>query len=164
MAGDIDIKSLKKAKTNVNLEKVDFVLLDAHNLPFCEKCFNVTTLIDVLEHLKHPEEALVEAKRCTKEKILINVPNYNFLVMLYPNMLPEHFKEPCHLHHTNVKLLCKWLKDAGLKNIKLYGSYIPMPYFLIPISYIIEFFCKLFNVRPRRIHFQISCEVILKMQ
>lgn len=42
---------------------VDVIQGDAYKLPFEDNSFEAVTMIDVLEHLKHPQKALKEARR-----------------------------------------------------------------------------------------------------
>ena len=46
-------------------EQVD-VVGDAHQLPFCEKCFDLIIITAVLEHVKYPIEVVREIKQCLR--------------------------------------------------------------------------------------------------
>ena len=142
-------------------QTVDVVVLDANNLPFQDKSIDTVLMIDVLEHLRNPINALKEAQRVGKKKILVDVPNYDFATTLYPNLLPEHFKEPTHQQRTNYKMLKGWLKNITFTKVNIYGSFVPLPLPLIPISYLLESLSKALHIKPKRIHFQISCEILL---
>lgn len=163
VAGDVNPQLVKtaKRKTAHYQQTVDVVVLDANNLPFEDKSFDTVLMIDVLEHLRNPINALKEAERVGRKKILVNIPNYDFATTLYPNMLPEHFKETTHQQRTNVKMLKSWLKNITFAKVNTYGSYVPLPLPLIPISYLLESLSKIAHIEPRRIHFQISCEILL---
>jgi len=164
VAGDINPQFAKTAKTKFARyqQSIDFVIFDADNLPFRDKSLDTVLMIDVLEHLKKPIKALMEAGRVGRKKILVNVPNYDFATTLYPNMLPEHFKEPTHLQRTNVKMLKSWLKNITFAKANIYGSYVPLHLPLIPISYLLESLSKKLHIKPERTHFQIQCEIILE--
>jgi SAM-dependent methyltransferase len=163
IAGDVNPQLVKTAqgKTGNRQHHVDFLVLDANNLPFRDKSFDTVLMIDVLEHLRNPIKALKEAERVGRKKILVNIPNYDFATTLYPNMLPEHFKEPTHQQRTNVKILNSWLKNITFTEVNIYGSYVPLPLPLIPISYLLESLSKTAHIKPKRTHFQISCEILL---
>lgn len=47
----------------------------AYELVFSDKSFDTVTLLEVLEHLENPLEALIEARRVARQKIIISVPN-----------------------------------------------------------------------------------------
>lgn len=53
----------------------NFVLGDAHKLPFRNNAFDVSFFIDVIEHVNNPYECLKELKRVTSNKILVGTPN-----------------------------------------------------------------------------------------
>ena len=163
VAGDVNSEFCKKAKkaSTHYMDRIDFVVFDANNLPFLDESFDTVMMIDVLEHLEDPVSALKEAKRVARKKLLLNVPNYDFANALYPNMLPEHFKEPTHLQQTNMKILKNWLGNISFTKVNIHGSYVPLPLPLIPISYVLEYFSKTLHISPKRIHFQISCEIFL---
>ena len=164
IAGDINVDIIKFAKKNsvANCKNVSLFVFDASFLPFIENCFDTVLLIDVLEHLQTPVSALKEAKRVGKRKLLIDIPNYRFAKFLYPDLLPDHFKEHSHLHRTDFELLMSWLDAINCtEKAKIHGSFIPMPLPLLGLSYFLEPFFRAFHGKPRRIHFQISCEANL---
>jgi len=53
------------------LKNFPFQIYDGENLPFPDNSFNITFMGYVLHHAKYPEKVLSEAKRVTKEKIII---------------------------------------------------------------------------------------------
>ncbi len=163
IAGDLNRRILKTAKKNASAckQNTEFVLLSVTNLPFRNKSVETLLLIDVLEHLEKPVEALKEAEQIAAKKILIDLPNYDFATSLYPNMLPEHFNESSHKQKTNVKTLENWLKDMKFFKKTVHGSCFPMPLPLVSLSYLFEVFFKSVHTKPKRFHFQISCELLL---
>lgn len=56
------------------LEYPKFVRGDALNLPFKDKTFDTIVFGDVLEHVSNPLRALLDAKRVTKNKIVVTLP------------------------------------------------------------------------------------------
>jgi ubiquinone/menaquinone biosynthesis C-methylase UbiE len=163
VAGDLERQILKTAKKNSiqSRQNTDFIVFNAANLPFQDKSVETVLMIDVLEHLENPVETLKQAERVATKKIIIDLPNYNFATTLYPNMLPEHFNEPSHKQKTNIKTLENWLNNITFLKKTIHGSYFPMPLPLVAISYFLESFFKLMHVKPKRFHFQISCELLL---
>jgi len=162
IAGDIDKQAIIIAKErNTHKTNVDFVLFDASHLPFKNKSVPTVTLIDVLEHLKNPEKILAEASQVCSHNLLIDVPNYDFGRIFYPNMIPEHINESSHKQRTNLKTLNKWLSQIPFSKKTIYGSYIPMPFLFVGLSYFIEKLNKTFSIKPSIAHFQISCELIM---
>ena len=53
------------------IEKIPFQVFDGKNLPFSENSFDTTLINYVLHHAKDPISLLKEAKRVSKEKIII---------------------------------------------------------------------------------------------
>lgn len=69
--------NLQKHVTFVDLDKYDmpnFYQMDAHNLQFQDKSFDIVVLGEILEHADDPVQVLKEAKRVGK-RILITVPD-----------------------------------------------------------------------------------------
>ena len=52
-----------------------FVRGDGHNLPFKDGTFETVVLDHILEHVPHPDLLLQEAKRVSRNKIVVNVPD-----------------------------------------------------------------------------------------
>ncbi len=52
-----------------------FVRCFAEDIPLPDKSFDTVCLGDILEHVKDPDKVLSEAKRLTKDCIIITVPN-----------------------------------------------------------------------------------------
>jgi hypothetical protein len=162
IAGDIDKQAMTIAKKrNTYKTNVDFVLFDALHLPFKNKSIPTVTLIDVLEHLKNPEMVLAVAAQICSHNLLIDVPNYDFGRIFYPNMVPEHIKEPSHIQRTNLRTLNKWLSHIPFSKKTIHGSYIPMPFLFVGLSYFFEKLNRTFSIKPCIAHFQISCELIM---
>jgi len=67
----------------------NFYQMDAHNLTFADKIFDVAVLGDILEHVKDPVQVLKEAKRVAK-RLVITVPDEaNWSSEHHPYSTPE---------------------------------------------------------------------------
>ena len=66
VACDIDKSALQEFKNNISDEAISFVKCDVHKLPFKNQAFDAVLMFDVLEHLKHPDQALSEIYRVLK--------------------------------------------------------------------------------------------------
>jgi len=137
---------------NVTLVDIDlyehpnFVRADAHNLPFKDKSFDIALLCEVLEHVRDPVQVLKEAKRVTKEKILITVPDENEWIGLHRPKTPiwkelilkgidpirhakisnpeakEVHRDLTHIYHNRYydeKMLKEHLEFAGLNDYEM---------------------------------------------
>lgn len=64
----------------------NFVQGDAHNLPFEDGSYDTVVLAEILEHLRDPEQALREAVRVARQRVLVTVPNED----AWPSHLRPH--------------------------------------------------------------------------
>jgi SAM-dependent methyltransferase len=53
----------------------NFVRASAERLPFRNKAYDIVVLAEILEHCQAPVQALMEAKRVARAKVIITVPN-----------------------------------------------------------------------------------------
>jgi ubiquinone/menaquinone biosynthesis C-methylase UbiE len=91
-----------------------FFLADAHHLPFRDNCFDVAVMGEVLEHVKDPVQALKEAYRVTKVKILITVPlEYEW----EPHVKP--FTTATHVRYYTEEMMKNHLKEAGIEKYRM---------------------------------------------
>jgi ubiquinone/menaquinone biosynthesis C-methylase UbiE len=68
---DINKDTFKKRRVG----DFNFIVADAHNLPFKNSCFELVFSTDVLEHLSKPLRALKEIYRVSQKKIYLCTPN-----------------------------------------------------------------------------------------
>src|SRR4030042_1503265 len=62
VGGDIDENNLRFAKEHYqSKENIEIKFLDAHNLPFEDKSFDVVILYEAIYYLEHPERFVEEA-------------------------------------------------------------------------------------------------------
>jgi len=61
----------------------NFVLGDAHTLPFKDKSFDIVILSNLLEHVRKPEKVVMESKRICKSKIYVSFPTKYSFSLLY---------------------------------------------------------------------------------
>jgi SAM-dependent methyltransferase len=66
-------------------------------LPFPDKLFASSTLIDVMEHLEDFDSVLQEIRRLTREQVLITVPDMSAVPLCAPHgVVPWHLLEGTH--------------------------------------------------------------------
>jgi len=73
---DIDTNIIKKAKM-LNPEVI-FTRQDIYNLTYKKNSFDLVLAIEVFEHLRNPEKALIQIKNVSKKYLLISVPREPF--------------------------------------------------------------------------------------
>jgi len=98
---------------NLDVEPQDvpnFVLGDAHALPFGDRSFRTVILAELLEHVEDPRRVLGEAKR-VGSKILVTVPWEARWARFYS---PFRFHQ--HRRFYTMELLCHELERAGIGN------------------------------------------------
>ncbi|RLG80088.1 MAG: hypothetical protein DRO09_03555, partial [Thermoprotei archaeon] len=87
----------------------EFIVADAHKLPFRSRGFRQTLLCEVLEHVENPLAVLREASRVAEE-VVITVPDE------HPPYMPSYSTE--HVRFFTKESLMKLIGEAGLKPVE----------------------------------------------
>lgn len=90
-ACDISKPMLSIAKQKYNGEKINninYVKVDAENLPFEENEFEIVFAIRFMHLVNNPEKFLKEMKRVTKDKIIFDTFSFSSFRIFYNKMLP----------------------------------------------------------------------------
>lgn len=107
-----------------------FIYGDCLNLPLKEGSIDCVTMLEVLEHLKKPVEALLEAKRVLKQggSLIVTIPNADRLTERFKKeqacISKDHFKEYDSLDAESL------VKKAGFVNISISSIYLDLPFSL----------------------------------
>ena len=91
---------------------------DIYKLPYRDNSFDLMLCTEVLEHLKSPEEALLELKRVSSKYIALSVPNEPFFVLanlLRGKYLRTFGNHPEHINHWTAPSFKQFLKQNGLR-------------------------------------------------
>jgi len=77
--GDVNADQVKPTRKIPN-----FVLCDAHYLPFKQNVFDTVLLLEVLEHLTNPIQALQQIRSvlCTHGRLILSTPNSLFILKI----------------------------------------------------------------------------------
>ena len=111
--GNINIDILKPKNKIAN-----FVLCDAHNLPFKETCFELIFFMDVIEHVENPSQCLREIKRVMKQKVIISTPNAFFSPKIIRTLIKKSYKVyPDHIITFGIPEFKQLLNRIGFKKI-----------------------------------------------
>ena len=99
---------------------IKFIVGDAHKLPFKNKCFDTVTVIETLEHLENPKQALCEIYRVLKPKgCLILIQDTDSLLFRLVWWLWTKWKgsvwNHSHINCAQPGELFKILKSQGFK-------------------------------------------------
>ncbi len=96
---DMNQNALKLAKRNV--PTANFRKMSASKIKFPDGNFDLVIMLEVLEHLKNPEEALREAQRVSNSYCLFSVPNepmFSILSLLSGKYIKSLGRHPEHVN------------------------------------------------------------------
>jgi SAM-dependent methyltransferase len=115
---DVSKEHIKKARMDNGRGNIEFLVADGQNIPFENKCFDLTICKDLLHHVRHPSKVLKEISRVSRGQVVIIEANrYNPIMLL-------HEKYGNHQHFTvqQLKLLARYLQvgSLSLKQVHAY--------------------------------------------
>lgn len=125
---DISREAISRAKAELD-SRVNYILADAHALPFTKRSFSLVFAKDLMHHVKNPVEILKELKEITKGEVVVveaNRPNHIMVLCMHVCAKHQHFTLD------QVKNLIS-RADMELKNCKQLHAY-PFHLFLWPIK------------------------------
>lgn len=100
---DLDYDRVHFAKMEIDRNR--FVNGDAQRLPFSEGAFDLVLLLEVLEHVGHPERVLEEVHRVSRKYLLVSVPNepwWRIGNMLRLKYMRDFGNTPEHINHWTI--------------------------------------------------------------
>ena len=114
---DISYFILKQAQKNN--PDMDFFRSDSENLPFKNDEYELSTIIDVLEHVPNPEKMIQEARRVSKY-VLIKVPmEDNLFINTYKRFVKTNWKDMMgHINFYHLESINKFMEDNGFELIR----------------------------------------------
>ncbi|MBI4039716.1 class I SAM-dependent methyltransferase [Candidatus Daviesbacteria bacterium] len=107
-----------------NNGKMEFLVADAHNLPFADGTFDAVFALEVLEHVENPRQVLSEVKRVLKPDgyIVILVPNETLLFKiewwLFRTFGPAKIWNDTHIQEYSKNTLLKMVTQAGFAVVR----------------------------------------------
>lgn len=130
-------KDLSNEYTSLDTDGYVDVRGSAYNLPFKSNSFDTVTILEVLEHLERPIDALGEVARVSNKRVIISIPNpwnINQIASLIAHN--SNIYEPNHVNlfgDNEIACLCN---RVGLKVQRKECTYIRLPFFqkLIPVK------------------------------
>ncbi len=129
-ASDFEKENVAEAKENLG---EDFVVTeeDIYNLERKDKSIDVIFLLEVMEHLQSPDDALAELKRVGKKYVIIGVPRepiWRILNMLRLKYWSSLGNTPGHIQHWSKTSLLKFLKSRGFEVVAVEN---PLPWSIV---------------------------------
>lgn len=109
---------------------IEFIKCSAYKLPFDDVCFDLVTVIEVLEHLDSPGRALEEIKRVAKNCVILSVPNeplWRILNVMSLRYLKRWGNTPGHINHWTPKGFINLVE----KDFKILKILKPIPWTII---------------------------------
>jgi SAM-dependent methyltransferase len=95
---------------------LEYRVMKAENLPFADSEFDVSTAIEVLEHVPDPEHTLSEMARCSERHLLVSVPReplWRMLNLARGAYWPSLGNTPGHLNHWSKRSFASLLARHG---------------------------------------------------
>ena len=95
---------------------LDYRIMKAENLPFGDGEFDMTSAIEVLEHVPHPAHTVAEMARVAARWMLVSVPReplWRGLNMARGAYLKDFGNTPGHLNHWSKRSFVKLLSQHG---------------------------------------------------
>jgi ubiquinone/menaquinone biosynthesis C-methylase UbiE len=126
---DNDFEKIEMIKRNIT--KGNFTEGDIYSLPFENKSFDLIICLEVLEHLRFPEKALLEIKRVSSGSCLFSVPYepiWSFLNVLRLKYLSSLGNTPDHKQKWTFNQFKKFIEKEF--NILLAKVVIPWTFIL----------------------------------
>jgi ubiquinone/menaquinone biosynthesis C-methylase UbiE len=113
---DLDDEKLKAEWAKRQRPNLEYVTVEAGNLPYADGEFDLATAIEVLEHVPDPEHTVAEMARCASGHLLVSVPReplwrvVNFCRGKYVRDLGN---TPGHINHWSKASFIKMLSQHG---------------------------------------------------
>ncbi len=92
IAADRNMKLVMDAQRSLSSSRIDFIVCDAHHLPFVEGSFDLVTCRRLLMNLKRNRNALIEMKRVSRIGGVICTVEPSFLDAIEYSTLPSELR------------------------------------------------------------------------
>jgi 2-polyprenyl-3-methyl-5-hydroxy-6-metoxy-1,4-benzoquinol methylase len=114
---DLEEESIQAGWSQRSAPNLEYRVMQAENLPFADREFDLATAIEVLEHVPDPEHTLSEMARCAQRHLLVSVPReplWRMLNMARGAYWSELGNTPGHLNH--------WSRRSFVALLQRYGQ------------------------------------------
>jgi len=130
---DLDEPELKAAWEHRQRDNLEYKILEATKLPFADNEFEMTTAIEVLEHVPEPASTIAEMGRVAAKYVLVSVPReplWRGLNMARGSYIKDLGNTPGHVNH--------WSKRAFVKELSAIGKVVeaksPFPWTMLLVD------------------------------
>ena len=132
-ASDVEEENVQDTLKKVG-ERAKVSIEDVYNLEREDSSLDLIFVLEVMEHLEQPEDALKELKRVCKKYMILGVPNepiWRILNMARMKYLKDLGNTPGHVQHWNMNSFKKLLESNGFKVLKTQS---PLPWSLVLVE------------------------------
>jgi 2-polyprenyl-3-methyl-5-hydroxy-6-metoxy-1,4-benzoquinol methylase len=130
---DLDEPELQEAWKHRQRANLEYKILEATTLPFADNEFEMTTAIEVLEHVPEPASTIAEMGRVASKFVLVSVPReplWRGLNMARGSYIKDLGNTPGHVNH--------WSKRAFVKELSAIGKVVeaesPFPWTMLLVD------------------------------
>jgi 2-polyprenyl-3-methyl-5-hydroxy-6-metoxy-1,4-benzoquinol methylase len=127
---DLDDPQLHEAWKTRQHPSLEYKIMKAENLPFADGEFEMSTAIEVLEHVPDPEHTVAEMARCASKYLLVSVPReplWRGLNLARGAYVKDLGNTPGHVNH--------WSKRGFVSLLGRYGTVVearsPFPWTML---------------------------------
>jgi len=113
---DLEEESIQAGWRERQAPNLEYRVMEAENLPFADREFDLACAIEVLEHVPDPEHTVSEMARCAERHLLVSVPHEPLWRML--NMARGAYwsalgNTPGHVNHWSRRSFVELLSRHG---------------------------------------------------
>jgi SAM-dependent methyltransferase len=113
---DLEEDSIQAGWSERQAPNLEYRVMEAENLPFADREFDLASAIEVLEHVPDPEHTVSEMARCAERHLLVSVPReplWRMLNMARGAYWPALGNTPGHLNHWSRRSFVEMLSRHG---------------------------------------------------
>jgi 2-polyprenyl-3-methyl-5-hydroxy-6-metoxy-1,4-benzoquinol methylase len=113
---DLEEESIQAGWAQRQAPNLEYRVMPAENLPFADGQFDLTTAIEVLEHVPDPEHTVAEMARVARRHLLVSVPReplWRGLNLARGAYLRDFGNTPGHVNHWSKRSFVALLSRHG---------------------------------------------------
>jgi 2-polyprenyl-3-methyl-5-hydroxy-6-metoxy-1,4-benzoquinol methylase len=130
---DLDEEELKAAWKLRQRDNLEYMVQEATTLPFADGEFEMSTAIEVLEHVPQPADTIAEMARVASKYLLVSVPReplWRGLNMARGSYIKDLGNTPGHVNHWSKRAFIKELSQVG----KVVEAKSPFPWSMLLVD------------------------------
>jgi SAM-dependent methyltransferase len=127
---DLEEESIQAGWAERQAPNLEYRVMEAQNLPFADREFDLACAIEVLEHVPDPEHTVSEMARCAERHLLVSVPReplWRLVNMARGAYWSALGNTPGHLNHWSRRSFVELLSRHG----EVVGVRSPFPWTML---------------------------------